>query len=97
MSIPKIIHQIWIGPNKQPDIWINTWRIDYINKYKNYEYMLWNNENIKNILNKYPKFEEMINTEIEYCGKADMLRYLILYEYGGIYIDADSVWVNNKT
>jgi mannosyltransferase OCH1-like enzyme len=25
-----------------------------------------------------------------------MLRYLILYEYGGIYIDADSVWVNDK-
>ena len=28
--IPKIIHQIWLGPNKRPDIWMNTWKIDYI-------------------------------------------------------------------
>ena len=96
MNIPKIIHQIWIGPNKKPDIWMNTWSVDYINKYKNYEYVLWNDENSKNILNKYPKIKEMFNSEKEYCGKADMLRYLILYEYGGIYIDADSVWVNDK-
>jgi mannosyltransferase OCH1-like enzyme len=96
MSIPKIIHQIWIGSNKKPDIWMNTWSVDYVNKHKNYDYMLWNDENSKNILNKYPKIKDMFDTEKEYCGKADMLRYLILYEYGGIYIDADSVWINDK-
>ena len=31
MNIPKIIHQIWIGPNKRPDIWMNSWKINYIN------------------------------------------------------------------
>jgi inositol phosphorylceramide mannosyltransferase catalytic subunit len=95
-KIPKIIHQIWIGPNKNPTIWTNTWSIDYINTFKDFEYKLWNNENINDILNKYPLCKIMFNMEREYCGKADILRYLILYEYGGIYIDADSVWLNNK-
>lgn len=34
--------------------------------------------------------------EKTYHGKSDLLRYLILYYYGGIYIDADSVWLNSK-
>lgn len=30
--------------------------------------------------------------EIEaFCGKADIMRYEILYKYGGIYLDADSL------
>ena len=35
-KIPKIIHQIWIGPKKRPDIWIKTWSEDYINKFKDF-------------------------------------------------------------
>lgn len=95
-KIPKIIHQIWIGPNKKPDIWINTWSKDYINKFKNFKYKLWDNENTKDILKKYPICKIIFEIENEYCGKADILRYLILYEYGGIYLDADTVWINNK-
>lgn len=29
-------------------------------------------------------------------GKADIARLEILYQYGGMYVDADSVWINNK-
>jgi hypothetical protein len=32
----KIIHQIWIEPNKKPDIWMNTWSVDYTNKHTGY-------------------------------------------------------------
>lgn len=53
--------------------------------------MEWNDDNIKDILNKYPKIEQMYNAEKEWCGKADLLRYIILFEYGGIYIDADGI------
>ncbi len=38
----------------------------------------------------------MYDLESTWNGKSDILRYLILYKYGGIYIDADSVWLNNK-
>ena len=95
--IPKIIHQIWIGPKKRPDIWIDTFRIDYINKNPGYEYILWTEDNIEQLFNDFPIYRMVYDLETIYCGKADILRYLILYIYGGIYIDADSVWINEKS
>lgn len=91
MEIPKIIHQIWIGPNKRPDIWMNTWSKDYMLKNKNYSYILWTNDNIEEILKKYPISKKIFYVEKEQSGRSDILRYLILYEFCGIYIDADSV------
>lgn len=95
--IPKIIHQIWIGPKKRPDIWIDTFRIDYINKNPEYEYILWNEDNIEPLFNDFPIYRIVYDLEQTYNGKSDILRYLILYIYGGIYIDADSVWINQKS
>jgi len=37
------------------------------------------------------------NMEPTYYGKADILRLVIVYFHGGIYIDADSVWIPPKT
>lgn len=95
--IPKIIHQIWIGPKKKPDIWMDTFKNDYINNNPDWEYKLWNDENISELFNEFPIIFKIYNIEHTYNGKSDLLRYLILYIYGGIYIDADSVWINNKS
>jgi mannosyltransferase OCH1-like enzyme len=95
--IPKIIHQIWIGPKKRPDIWIDTFRLDYINKNPEYQYFLWNEDNIDSLFLDFPIYRIIYDIETTYCGKSDILRYLILYIHGGIYIDADSVWINEKS
>lgn len=89
MIIPKIIHQIWIGHNKRPDIWMNTVR-EFCKEY-DYEYILWDEERISKL--------EMANISVynamsSYNGKSDILRYEILYNYGGVYIDADTVITN---
>jgi len=89
MGIPKIVHQIWIGPNKQPDIWMNTVK-DFCSKF-GYEYVLWDNYASDNFPLKNRKEYDLIPLM---CGKADILRYEILYKFGGIYIDADSVILN---
>ena len=94
--IPKIIHQIWIGPKKRPDIWMDTFKIDYIKKNPDYKYILWNEENIDPLFEDFPIYKQVYNLERSYNGKSDILRYLILYVHGGIYVDADSVWVNDK-
>ena len=95
--IPKIIHQIWIGPKKRPDMWIDTFRLDYINKNPEYQYFLWNEENIDQLFVDFPNYRIVYDLESTYNGKSDILRYLILYIHGGIYIDADSVWINEKS
>jgi mannosyltransferase OCH1-like enzyme len=93
MEIPKIIHQIWLGPNKRPDIWTNSWKIDYIKKYPDWEYKLWTEKEINEldlINNKQYKHEQFYN------GKSDIARYEILNKFGGIFIDADSLWINHS-
>jgi mannosyltransferase OCH1-like enzyme len=84
--IPKIIHQIWIGPKKRPDIWMDTFR-KFCQEF-DYEYVLWDDKKVSEMEmeNKY-----FYNLEQTYNGKSDILRYEILYQYGGTYVDADSV------
>ena len=96
-GIPKLIHQIWIGPKKIPNYWTNTFSELYIENNKDYEYKLWNNDNYSDELNKYPVLKIIFDNFEHHCYKVDILRLIILYEYGGIYIDADSVWLNNKS
>jgi len=95
--IPKIIHQIWIGPNKRPDIWMDTFKKEYIKSNPEWEYILWTDDNIYELFDAFPLMFKIYTIESTYNGKSDLLRYLILYKYGGIYIDADSVWINNKS
>ena len=95
--IPRSIHQIWIGPAKKPDRYMKTWYEDYVNQYPNYTYYFWDDNSINNLLNYNNDIKYIYDLEKTMFGKADIARYLILYYFGGIYIDADSVWVNNKT
>ena len=90
MNIPKIIHQIWIGPNKRPDIWMNSWKIDYIQQNPDWTYHLWTEEEINKLqlINK-----DIYEKEPYYTGKSDIVRYEILYQFGGVFMDADSLWI----
>ena len=84
MTIPKIIHQIWIGPKPIPINMIKTWK----DKHPDFEHILWNKEEIKK-RNMEFKCQKRIDEMEEWCGKADIMRIEILYKYGGIYIDTD--------
>ena len=88
-TIPKIIHQIWIGNNPPPYEWINSFKIDLTRKYPDWKYYLWTESNIPKLtyINRDIYYQEK-----SYNGKSDILRYYLLYKYGGIYIDADSKW-----
>tara|TARA_R110002096_G_scaffold27366_2_gene83880 strand:+ start:1401 stop:2291 length:891 start_codon:yes stop_codon:yes gene_type:complete len=87
MSIPKIIHQLWIGDKPCPINAMNTIK----NMNPSYEYLLWNEELIKEKLKVYPRYQRKIEGHSAIWGRADMYRYLILEQFGGIFIDADMV------
>ena len=88
MPIPKIIHQIWIGPKDPPINHMNTWK----NMNPDFEYIYWNEKEIvKRNLNLECKHR--IQEMIEINGQADIIRWEILFEYGGIFLDADSICV----
>lgn len=85
MPIPKIIHQIWVGPNPIP-----TRSIEFIAGIKalhpDFEYRLWSDKDItpENFVNY-----DIIQSRKSYAQKADIMRYEILYRHGGIYLDID--------
>jgi len=58
-------------------------------KDKNINYKMWDNTMCDELINKYPQFKEIYNNFREKIQKADFIRYLILYDEGGIYIDCD--------
>ena len=84
--IPKIIHQIWLGDqSKRPNKLIQTW----IDKNPSWQHKLWTDNNLPDLICK-KQFDECPSL----AGKADILRYQLLYQEGGFFIDADSECVN---
>lgn len=89
-EFPKIIHQIYGFWDKKIPKNIQN-RIDKWKKlHPNYKYILWNKKTsrdfIKNNYNWFLKLYDMYQYEIQ---RADVIRYFILYYYGGIYSDID--------
>lgn len=86
MSIPKILHQIWIGPKPMPSKFMNTFR----DKHTDFEYIRWTEAEMEK---RGLKLEcgTAVDRMSEINGKADIIRWEILYQYGGIFQDADSV------
>ncbi len=85
--IPKIIHQVWVGPNTPPAIFKESQKS--IQKYHpDWQYRLWTDADIPEFKLQNQKFYDLSNN---YGEKADILRYEILYRYGGVYLDADFV------
>lgn len=88
MIIPKIIHQLWIGPKPAPTKLMKTWK----EKHPEFEYIFWNEEEIKKRGFVF-ECQDKINIIPEINGKADIMRWEILYRYGGIFVDADSICI----
>ncbi len=88
-KIAKIIHQIWVGSKPVPEALIKlakTWR-DF---HPDWEYKLWTNDMVVEIISKFSLEHQKLYFSLEDPRfKADLLRYYILYLYGGLYVDGD--------
>lgn len=87
--IPKILHFIWVGNKQLPEYSLN-----YINMfesmYDDYEVKLWTDVDVnQNDLIPDFLYDYYFNNEFHPAFKADILRYLILNKYGGLYFDTD--------
>jgi len=84
MPIPKVIHFLWLSEEKTPEVesCIETWKFHC----EGYEIKEWNSKN-------FP-YNDFIWTREAYLKKkwafvTDFFRLWVLYNYGGIYLDAD--------
>ena len=94
-SIPKIIHQIWIGPNKLPER-CKPLLSEMKEMHPDWKHKLWTNEEVfEGEFKDDPflvKWKDKINTEylLQPAFIADRVRLLILAKYGGVYVDIDA-------
>lgn len=88
--IPKIIHQTW-KTNEIPEKWKNAVE-SCKKKYNDYQYIFWTHETMLQFVKKeFPKFYNVYTSYNEDIQRCDAFRYLILYKYGGIYLDLDII------
>ena len=86
-ALPKRLGHIWIGPKPAPVKWMETWP----QMHPDWEYTVYDND----FLASYPfRLRPLINEYFWrglYAGVQDMMRYEILYEFGGFMADADAI------
>lgn len=86
--IPKIIHQTWKDENI-PERWKEA--VDScISLHPKYKYILWTDKMMSKFVKKfYPEFYATYRSYPYDIQRCDAFRYLVLYKYGGIYLDMD--------
>lgn len=93
-GIPKIIHQTW-KDNDIPDKWKKS-QSEWIRLHPDWLYILWTDEDIRNHISRYhPEFLELHDSYEYPIQRADMIRYFVLYDYGGVYCDLDMYPLRN--
>ncbi|XP_013420559.1 uncharacterized protein LOC106180932 [Lingula anatina] len=92
VTIPKIIHQYWpdyhIPPNTQS--WISSWE----SKNTDWQHWFWTQDAVDKFFKKfYPSFQKEMSTanstKQHRIIKEEIVRYLIIYEFGGLFAELD--------
>eukprot|EP00798_Chlamydomonas_sp_ICE-L_P019947 gene19947-26655_t len=86
--VPRILHQTW----KDKDI-PQKWKAaqkSCQDLHPDYEYRLWTDADARELIaRRFPWFIGTYDGYTHNIQRADALRYFVLYEYGGIYVDLD--------
>lgn len=86
--IPKILHQLWIGPKPAPTKFMDTWKV----KHPDWEYIRWSEAELE-ARGMSLACQKQIEGMREINGKADIIRWEILNRFGGVFVDADSICI----
>lgn len=86
--IPKIIHQIWVGPSSLPEfqqVYIKECR----ELHPDWEYKFWDDNEVAKLDFGSEELKELYYKSRSYEEQSDVLRAAIMRKYGGIYLDTD--------
>ena len=98
LQVPKKIHFIWVGPKEFPAESIGNVK-SWIAKHPQWEFIFWTDrvralphpqmkmKLIQDFL--FTKLEKYFYSSENYGEKSDVLRYEILWQEGGVYVDHD--------
>jgi len=81
--IPKVFHRIWLGGQPMPDEF-RRYGDSWLKLNPAWEMRTWSEENLPDVINLF-EFQSFSKP----AGKADVLRYELLWRFGGVYLDTD--------
>jgi len=86
--IPKIIHQTWKNTTIPEEF--AGYQKKLIELHPDWEYRLWTDEqNLEFVKQNFADFYEVFIRLPKNIMRADVIRYLIMYKIGGLYLDLD--------
>ena len=86
LKIPKIIHQIWLG-SPLPEAfkrYMTSWVECHLGR--DWRYKVWTDDDVEKIELDNQEFYDATDN---YGVKSDILKWEIIYRYGGVYVDTD--------
>ncbi len=84
MLIPRVFHQIWLGPDRLPDEYAR-YQQTWLDHHPDWQLHLWTEDNIPHPLRR-PEAAEKLRVPAE---RANILRLELLWRHGGVYLDTD--------
>jgi mannosyltransferase OCH1-like enzyme len=88
--IPKIIHQVWEGKTEPLPEFLSQLSETWKTNHTQWQYEFWDGDRMENLVNNY--FSNFSSTYFSYrypVQRWDAIRYMILYQMGGLYVDFD--------
>jgi len=86
--IPKVFHQIWIGPKPLPDN-CREWSKTLLQVNPEYEHVWHGNEDLERYRSKDPVIDTLVAEGFDWAMVSNRMRLLVVYEFGGWHLDAD--------
>lgn len=84
--IPRVLHQVWVGPRPVPDAWIAAWAA----MHPTWELRLWREADLAGLeMVNRRHFDEQLARAC-WHGASDIARVEILRHHGGVYVDVDA-------
>jgi mannosyltransferase OCH1-like enzyme len=84
LLLPRVFHQIWLGPDPLPEEFAH-YRETWQRHHPDWEHRLWTEENLPAELRR-PEARDRLRHPAE---RSDILRLELLWRHGGVYVDTD--------
>lgn len=88
-NIPKILHRIWLGPNPVPPEYEEYWA-GWQDKHPGWQYHTWTDDDIPPLPD-----ETQYHKSPNFAMRSDFVRYEVLRQHGGVYVDSDFECIKN--
>ncbi len=88
-TIPKRFIRIWLGEDPIPELFQQWWD-EFKTLHADYELLTFTDAALKESAISIPdNIKQIYNSVSTHAGRSDILRLILLHEFGGIYVDTD--------